>query len=294
MTFLTPLRRGLLYFLLHVVTQVAMLALSKDLMTHYDFGEVLFLRLLPAWAGVAFFVFFRSKNNPWKSKKRKEHIWRGFVGFINMLLLYMSVKLLPFALAMTIRQLEAFIWVLIAAFFYQEKVSRRQWLALAIGFTGVMLVLRPSVEANLVGAIVAVLCAVVGGYTRVLSRELSRTEKSSTIIFFNFSQWTLLSMFVTPWNWNMPENHDWFPLLFSGAIILISQWFMTEGMALAPAPRVAPLRHTEILWSGLIGWLVWSEPISAWFVAGGTLIVIGGVMANWRQKKPALSDPIEE
>lgn len=293
MKFLTPVRLGLIYFLLHVLTQVAILAFSKDLMAHYNFGEVLFLRLLPAWLGVAVLIAFKSERRPWKSKKFKSHLWRGFVGFLNMVLLYWSVKLLPFALAMTIRQLEAFVWVLIAAFFYHEKVSRRQWLALAIGFLGVMLVLRPSMEANVIGTIVAISCAIVGGYTRVLSRELSRTEKSSTIIFFNFSQWTLLTAFITPWDWTMPSNHDWFPLLFSGIIILISQWFMTEGMALAPAPRVAPLRHTEILWSGLIGWLVWMEPISAWFVVGGILIIIGGVAANWRVRRPVLADPVE-
>lgn len=293
MKFLTPVRLGLVYFMLHVLTQVAMLALSKDLMAHYDFGEVLFLRLLPAWMGVAVFVFWKSHIHVRASKRKKEHLWRGFVGFANMVLLYLSVKMLPFALAMTLRQLEAFVWVLIAALFYHEKVSRRQWLALAVGFAGVLLVLRPSVQANLLGAIIAVTCAVVGGYTRVLSRELSRTEKSSTIIFFNFSQWTLLAMFVTPWNWTMPSNYDWFPLLLSGAVILISQWFMTEGMALAPAPRVAPLRHTEILWSGIIGFLVWSEPISAWFVIGGVLIIIGGVMANWHVRKAALADPVE-
>lgn len=288
MPILTPLRRGLLYFSLHVVTQVAVLALSKSLMTRYSFGEVLFLRLLPAWLGILAFVQWKPNFHPWKSTRIKGHLNRGFFGFLNMVLLYLSIKLLPLALAMTIRQLEAFLWVLLAAVFYHEKVSRLQWMALGIGFIGVLLVLHPSVEANLLGTLVALGCAITGAYVRVLSRDLSRTESSMTIIFFNFTQWTILSGCLMPWTWTMPENSDWMPLILAGMIILLSQWFMTEGMALAPAPRVAPFRHMEIFWAGLLGWAFWHDSIGGWFVAGSALIIIGGIAANWREKRAVL------
>jgi drug/metabolite transporter (DMT)-like permease len=282
---LSPLRRGLIFFSLHVVLQVAILALSKTLMQHYSFGEVLFLRLLTPMLASLGWVVLKSDFRPWKSARLKGHMVRGFVGFANMVLLYLSVKLLPLALAMTIRQMEAFIWVMLAASMYREKVSPRQWGALVVGFAGVLLVLRPSVEANVLGTVVALGCAVAGAVVRVLSRELSRTESSSTIIFFNFTQWTLLSAFVMPWTWTMPTAFDWLPLLLSGVVILLSQWLMTEGMSLVPAPRLAPFRHMEIFWAGLIGWLVWSEPISAWFVAGSALIVAGGIVANWQGRR---------
>lgn len=292
MPLLTPVRRGLLYFCLHVVTLVAILALSKTLMQRYNFGEVLFLRLLPAWMGVVAFIAINPQIKPFKSKKMKGHFIRGFVGFFNMLLLYLSIKLLPLALAMTIRQLEAFIWVALAAFIYHEKVSRRQWWALAIGFLGVVLVLRPSIEANILGTVVAMGCAVTGAVVRVLSRELSKTENSTTIIFFNFSQWTLLSAFVQPWAWSMPDSTDWVALVLSGIVILVSQWLMTEGMALVPAARIAPFRHTEIFWAGLLGWLIWEEPISGWFIAGSLLIIAGGIAANWQVKKADTAPPL--
>jgi drug/metabolite transporter (DMT)-like permease len=285
MPVITPLRRGLIYFCLHVATLVLTLALSKNLMERYNFGEVLFLRMLPAWLVVAAFVAFRPGRKPWDTKKIKGHLLRGAVGFANMVLLYFSVKLLPLALAMTIRQLEAFLWVALAAGYYHEKVNRRQWCALVIGFFGVLLVMRPSIEANLFGTFIALACAVTGAFVRVLSRELSRTEKSTTIIFFNFTQWTILAAVVMPWAWTMPSNNDWLPLLFSGVIVVFSQWLMTEGMALVPAPRLAPFRHTEIFWAGLIGWLVWHEQISVWFIMGSSLIVTGGILANWKGSK---------
>lgn len=285
MPILTPLRRGLLYFCLHVATLVATLALSKNLMERYSFGEVIFLRMLPAWLAIAAWLAARSEFRPWKTKRIKGHLLRGFVGFGNMVLLYLSVRLLPLSLAMAIRQMEAFIWVALAASIYREKVSPRQWIALAIGFLGVIVVLRPSVEANLLGTVIALSCAITGAVVRVLSRELSRTEDSSTIIFFNFSQWTLLAALVQPWKWSMPANADWFPLLFAGIVVVISQWLMTEGMALVPAPRIAPFRHTEIFWAGLLGWAIWQEPIGGWFVAGSALIIIGGIAANWRERR---------
>lgn len=254
-------------------------------MQRYAFGEVLFLRMLPAWLALMPFVMWKTKESPLKSKRIKGHLVRGILGFANMILLYWSIKLLPLALAMTIRQLEAFVWVLLAAVFYHEKVRKQQWVALGIGFAGVLLVLRPSVEVNVIGTLVALGCALTGAYVRVLSRELSRTESSTTIIFFNFTQWTVLTFCLAPWTWSAPENLDWAPLLLSGIVILLSQWFMTEGMALAPAPRLAPFRHTEIFWAGLLGWLYWREPIGPWFIAGSVLIVIGGIMANWRNRR---------
>ena len=287
MSGLSPLARGLLYFCLHVVTLVAILALSKSLMEHYSFGEVLFMRQFPAWLGISAYVLLNENFKPWRSTKIKGHIRRGFIGFANMVLLYLSVKLLPLSLAMTIRQMEAFLWVALAAKLYNEKVSPRQWVALAIGFLGVILVLRPSVEANVLGTVIALGCAVTGAIVRVLSRELSKTEDSTTIIFFNFSQWAVLSLCVAPWDWTLPQGVDWISMLLAGLVILFSQWLMTEGMALVPAPRLAPFRHTEIFWAGLLGWLVWNEPIGGWFVAGSILIVIGGIAANWHEKKVA-------
>jgi drug/metabolite transporter (DMT)-like permease len=285
MNVLSPLRRGLIYFCLYIVLLVATLALTKSLMQHYGFGEVVFLRLFPAWVAIVLYTFFKSGFHPWKSKRWKAHVLRGFVGFVNLITLYLSVKLLPLSLAVTLKQLEAFLWVALAAFLYREKVSARQWLALVIGFTGVILVLRPAAEANALGAIVALIGAATGAFIRVLSRELSRTEKSTTILFFNFSQWTVLSFLIEPWAWTMPGAEDWAAFLLTSAIVLVSQWLMTEGMALVPAPRLAPFRHTEIFWGGLVGWLVWHEPISAWFVAGSTLIIVGGVTANWRERR---------
>lgn len=291
MPVLTPIRKGLIYFCLHIVSLIGILAMSKGLMVRYGFGEVLFLRNTAPWFAVVGMVLFNPAFRPWRSSRWKGHLVRGFVGFANMALLYLSVKLLPFALAMTIRQLEAFIWVGLAAALYHEKVSRRQWCALGMGFVGVILVLRPSVEANLVGTLTALACAVTGAFVRVLSRELSRTEDSATIIFFNFTQWTFLSACMMPWTWTLPAAGDWLSLLLVGVLILFSQWFMTEGMALVPAPRLAPFRHTEIFWAGLLGWFLWHEPISAWFLAGSALIIAGGILANWQgRRKPQLTE----
>lgn len=281
----TPLRRGLIYFCLHVVSLIAILALSRPLMETYGFGEVLFFRNLAPWLAISALMALRPGFHPWTSTRWKGHLVRGFVGFANMMLLYLSVMLLPLALAMTIRQLEAFIWVGLAAFLYREKVSPRQWAALVVGFIGVVLVLHPAVEANVLGTIVAMACAVTGAFVRVLSRELSRTESSETIIFFNFTQWTLLSACMMPWTWSMPRYGDWLSLLLVGVLIFISQWLMTEGMRLVPPPRLAPFRHTEIFWAGLVGWLFWREPLSLWFVAGSALIVVGGIAANWRERR---------
>jgi drug/metabolite transporter (DMT)-like permease len=191
--------------------------------------------------------------------------------------------LLPLALALTIRQLEAFIWVALAARLYHEKVTRRQWIALAFGFVGVCLVMRPALALNMLGASVALMCACTGAIVRVLSRELSRTEDSATIVFFNFTQWTILTLCIAPWAWEIPHSADWTSLLGMGVIILLSQWLQTEGMALVPAPRLAPWRNAEIFFAGLLGWILWHEPVGGWFLAGSSLIIIGGVMATWQR-----------
>jgi len=70
-------------------------------------------------------------------------------------------------------------------------------------------------------------------------------------------------------------------------LIFVSQWLMTEGMALVPAARLAPWRNAEIFWSGLLGWVIWHETLSPWFIAGSVLIVAGGIAANWRVRPVA-------
>jgi len=282
MPILTPLRRGLICFNLYVVTLIAYLAASKLLMERFSFTEVLFLRNLAPFLAILGLIAIKRDLRPWKTARWSKHMVRGLIGFANMVMIYLSIKLLPLALAMTIRQMEAFIWVILASALYHEKASRRQWAALAVGFVGVLIILRPSMEANVLGTVIAAASAFAGAGVRVLSRDLSRTEDSATIIFFNFAQWTIISSLALPWSWTMPEATDWLPLFLVGVTILASQWLMTESMRLVPAPQLAPWRNSEIFWSGLVGWLIWRDPIGGWFIAGSTLIIAAGIAANWR------------
>jgi drug/metabolite transporter (DMT)-like permease len=285
----SPVLRGIVYFLLYTLTFVVGMAASKLLMERYSFWQVTFLRLSIPWLVVLGWVARTPDFRPWKSARWKKHLLRGFVGFIGLLLIYLSVKLLPLSLAMTLRQVESFFWVGLAAVFYGEKSSRRQWAALAIGFIGVVLVMRPAMEIDMLGAFVALAAALTNSFMRVLSRDLSRTEDSKTIIFYNFTQWTLLSAFTLPWSWSPVAALDWLPVLGVGILILVSQWLMTESMGLVPAPRLAPWRNSEIFWAGLLGWLVWQEPISPWFVGGSALIIFGGLAASCGGRKVAIS-----
>lgn len=214
-----------------------------------------------------------------KSERMHLHVIRAVTGLMSMYCLFFALGHLPIAEATLLNQTATLFVPFIALLWLQEPVPLKVRWAIAIGFTGVLLVLPPG--RGIVSWVA--LIGLASGFTAAMSvvtiRYSSRTEPTTRIVFYFCLYATLGSALPLPWIWVTP-TWDELPLLVAmGALAALGQLLMTKGYSLAPAAQIGPFGYGNIVFGVLAGWTLWGETPRLLFWLGGALIVLGGITA---------------
>ena len=167
--------------------------------------------------------------------------------------------------------------------FLGEAVGPRRWLAVIVGFLGVLVMVRPGAGAFQPEALLVVLAALGYALSMLITRRLTRTETNAAILFYSTAGSTLANALLLPFFWITPTTGDLGLFAGLGLIGGIGSFFMVLAYRHAPAAVVAPFDYTALLWATLIGWLVWHElpDATVWF--GAAVVVASGLYIIHRE-----------
>ncbi len=221
-----------------------------------------------------------------KSGHHNLHRLRALVGICAMSLNYWAVTLLPLADAQAIGFAVPIFASVLAALLLHEQVGWRRWLAILIGFAGVVIVIQPGGSTiSTQGAIVALAGAVMTALVSLLIRVLGRTEKSlSTIFWFSLYTVPLLAVLL-PFFGTAHDAYGWSLLLGVGMFGALVQFCVTESLRLAPVSTILPMDYTSLIWATLIGFLLFGHfpDLPLWI--GAPVIVGSGLFIAWREQR---------
>ncbi|WP_186386175.1 DMT family transporter [Stappia sp. TSB10P1A] len=272
-----------------------MVAMVKLLDGAYPVGEVIFARsffgMLPvllviAWQGRVSDAFVTRR--PWG------HISRALVGGTAMSLWFAALALLPLPDATAIGFSAPLMTVALAAVILREKVRAYRWSAVAVGFLGILIILSPHLsgaaptdEASL-GAMLAFASAIFMALAMITVRRLTSTERTSTIVVWFAGVTSVFALMSAPFGWVMPDATDAVMLVAIGLSGGVGQILLTQSYRYADASTIAPFEYTTMLWTVLVGWIVFAE-VPTLEVIGGAAIVIGaGVFVIFRERQLGL------
>jgi drug/metabolite transporter (DMT)-like permease len=164
-----------------------------------------------------------------------------------------------------------------------EKVGPRRWIAVLVGFIGVLLIVRPDAEILSGAAPVALAGTVFYALAMIYVRKLSRTETSTSIVFYFTLTCTIITGIFMPFLWVAPDAAGWAMLITVGLIGGLAQMTMTNALRLADLSVVAPFDYTALLWTGGFGYLIWSEVpgTNVWF--GTAIVIASGIYILFRE-----------
>ena len=212
------------------------------------------------------------------------HVSRMVIGMTGMILNFLSYILLPPAEAATIGFTMPIFGTILSALILKESTGLHRWSAVAIGFLGVLVMIRPdSAHFPLIGVVVAVTAALVTASVSLVLRELGRTEGAGTVVFW----FTLLS--VPPLGVAMlfvGQMHDlatWGLLLLIGLVGGIAQLCLTAALRWGPVSLVLPMDYSTIIWTTLLGWALWGVLPEETTWIGAALIILSGLYIAWRE-----------
>jgi drug/metabolite transporter (DMT)-like permease len=222
----------------------------------------------------------------WRTQRPLAHLWRGAVGLTTLCLSFSALALLPLAEATTIGFAAPLFAVMLSALVLGEPVGRYRWSAVAIGFLGMLVVMRPEGRhLPPLGLMLAGLSAFGAGIVTITIRQVGSTESTQTTVLW----FTLFSITVTgalmPFFADAHDGATWLLLLALGAVGGTSQVCLTASLRYAPVAVVAPFDYIQLLWSVLLGWLVFAQPPLATTCLGAVIIIASGLYTLYREHR---------
>jgi drug/metabolite transporter (DMT)-like permease len=222
----------------------------------------------------------------WRTQRPLAHLWRGTVGLTTLCLGFSALAWLPLAEATTIGFAAPLFAVMLSALVLGEPVGRYRWSAVAIGFVGMLVVMRPEGRhLPAAGLLLAGLAAFGAGIVTITIRQVGRTESTQTTVLW----FSLFSMIATgalmPFFAQAHDGGVWLLLLALGAVGGTSQICLTASLRFAPVAVVAPFDYVQLLWSVLLGWLVFAQQPLATTWLGAGVIMASGLYTLWREHR---------
>jgi drug/metabolite transporter (DMT)-like permease len=157
-----------------------------------------------------------------------------------------------------------------------EKVEPFRWIAVAVGFAGVVVALRPSPQMFSWASLLALFGATMFALGQILTRKL-RGAHWLQLTVWQFVVGGLAGAATVPFAWTSPGAFDLGLMALVGVVSMVSNIFITRSLALARAAVLAPLQYSAILWPALMGWIVWRDAPTLPIIVGNAVIIGGGL-----------------
>lgn len=219
------------------------------------------------------------------------HFMRGLAGVVSFYLFYAALENISLMDAMLLRQSAPLTVPLVMWIWSREKIPTSAWLPLAIGFVGIVIILRPSSNGLSWWHAGGFVSALGLGISMVGTRKLATTEPTARIVFY----YCALSLIcVAPFSIGSFKGLailDWMALWYVGIAIYLVLVLYTRAYGMAPTATIAPINYFSVVLAGLWGWLFWDQVPDLWSLLGSALVIAGGLLTIYlaRDKHPVAS-----
>ena len=251
--------------------------LGKHLADTYPIAVLVFFRSFFALLACALVVASTGGRAFRRTRRPVALVLRALVWLAMLYCSFVAYHLLPVPDAATIGFSAPIFVAALAAGILGERMRLGCWMAVAVGFLGIVVALRPGGNLLHLGGLAALGNAVLYALGAVMVRALSRSESSATIVLYCCLVTTAVSAVLLPAVWKAPTLSDLSLLCLLGTLGAAAQYLATEAFRHAPASLVAPFSYSGLIWALLLGYLIWGERPDGLGMIGAGLIVGAGL-----------------
>jgi drug/metabolite transporter (DMT)-like permease len=276
---------GILYMIIASALFAGSSAISKLLVVTYPVGEVLFTRCAVGLVCVAVFILPRLGLSVFETRKIGSHVVRSVSQTCSQTFILIAFSLMPLASAVAINFSAPLFATLVAAVLLKEVVRPERWIALVVGFLGVLLVTHPGVGTFQVGSLFALGNAVLYGSVTVGVRRMTATESTETLTMYQLLLLTCFFALSLPFGFVAPTWSDAGMMVFNGMTNALGQYLWTRSLHLAPTSAVVPFNYFSLVWAMMLGFVVWGDIPSLPLLAGSAIVVASGLFLLWSETR---------
>ena len=258
---------------------------------HYPLGQVLFFR---GFFGVLFYFLIIPKErvrNFYYTKRAGLHFLRCLSGLIALVAIFIALRSLPLATVVSISFAAPIFTTIFSIFLLSEKVGVYRWLAVLIGFIGILIITEPGITSLNIYYIFPIIFCIGLSYVAITIRKLSTTEPVWLISLYFSISIMILSLFSIPFGWVMPTIEDFFILAMIGIFGGVANLWLSQSYKYSEVSLVTPLKYLALVFAIIFGYLIWDEVPTIKGLFGATLVIFSTLIIFRREiyKKKIIS-----
>lgn len=247
-------------------------------------AEIVFWRQAGALPLISIWLMATGQMWQLKTKRLKSHATRSAMGMLGMLANFGATILLPLAVATILGFTTPLFGVMLSAIVLKEHIGPWRWLAVGLGFAGVLVIARPgAMPVAPLGALVGLASGLMVAVVAIQLRDMGRTETPLSVVFWFSLFGTLVMLPSVPFTYTPHTPLIWAGILGMGLIGTVAQVLLTASLRYGPVSTVVVMDYSSLLWTTLYGWLIFDQmpPGSTWW--GMPLVVAAGLIITWRE-----------
>jgi drug/metabolite transporter (DMT)-like permease len=261
-------------------------AAGKWLVAKYPIGEFMLVRSCFTLAFLSPFIWRAGRAAFANAPRPGLQVLRVVLGSVEVALFFWAVSYLPLADTTTFYLAGPIYVTALSVLLLRESVGWRRWSAVLIGFTGVVIALRPSSSSFTLPALIALTGSVMYALVLITTRAL-RATNDIVLMTTYFIGAVAFGVVTLPFGWVAPTTYDLLFLAAIGISNIVAQFSVIRALKLASASVVVPYQYTLIVWSVVFGWLIFAELPDEYTVGGAAIIVAAGLYIFWREQVKA-------
>ena len=276
---------GIIFAILAYFSFSILDATQKTLILYHSVFQLLLVKY--------FFVLFLSlveskrKNNLnfYKSKKIKLQIFRSLLSVIESGCFVLSFKYLSLADAHSVGSLAPVIVVALSAIFLKEKVSTKTWIAIFVGFVGVLIILRPTSSIFDPKALLPLLAAFVLGLYQVVTKKVSEYDTTETSLFYTSIIGIFIMSLLASNFWSPVSSSSYILFLIVGIFFSLGIYLQIIALSMARASIIQPFHYTLIFWAIIFGYIFYNDIPDLFTIVGAVIITLSGIFVLTQSTK---------
>jgi drug/metabolite transporter (DMT)-like permease len=263
---------GLLWVALAGLLFVAFVGIVRYIGNHLHPLETALIRYALGLAVLAP-IFIRYGLRPFYSRHIPRHALRGAIHGTGVMLWFYAVTQIPLAEVTALSFISPIFVAIGASLFLGEQLTARRIIVIAIGIIGVLIILRPGTAVISFGAIAMLIAAPLFAASKILTKSLVKHDSATTIVAYLSVFATLTMLIPALFVWQTPTLNELFWLFATALFATLSHLCMTRGLALVDVIVAQPVEFLQLVWSTLLGIILFNEQPSIWVWVGAGVIV---------------------
>ena len=270
---------GLLCYQLFTLSEVCM----KWLSTSYSPVQIIFFSGMVAVISFFSLAYSSGKLRDLKTYRFHKHIIRGSYGIISTASVVLALKYLSVPEFTVLAYTAPFVGLVLAFYYLREPIKINKIIAIIIGFAGVLFI-KPieGVQFNY-GLFWVFVTVVSASMIMIKTRELSWTDTTASINFWNGVIALSVSAVLLPFCWRTPSLFDLALMVSIGILRTSANLFLTFALKHASVNAIMPLDYSGLLWAALFGYLIWGDMPTLALYQGAALIIAAGLYLSYRE-----------